>query len=486
MQINDEVLTQIEREAVKDSFFEFFISFWGVISKEDLSINWHIPFLCEELQDLSFYIVNRLEKPYDEIINIPPGTTKSTICTVMWPVWLWTQDQSIKIITNSHSSGLAIEHATKSRDLIESDKFKRLFPEIVLRPDKSAKGFYENTGGGSRYSTSTGSSAIGMHAHVILHDDPSDPKQVFSEAMRAQVEEKIKELSTRKVNKLNTITVTIMQRLHEQDATGYMLSVDKTINHFCLPAELSESVKPAKLKEFYINGLLDPVRQSQQVLDDAKRELGSARYAGQYEQKPTVPGGNIVKESWFPKIDYATFQAISKGHAKHFFADTAFTEKKENDPTGIIGTCNIGNLLYVFAATKVRMKFPDLCRFLPSFVLQNGYNRTSTVRIEPKANGLSVIDQLREVTGLNVVGVSSPLLKDSKRTRLETTSPTIEAQRVILVQGDWNESFTDEICGFPGKTHDEYVDLICYAVDFHLSGNNDIADEVAERAARML
>ena len=75
--------------------------------------NWHIPYLCEELQKLSKYIVHREPKPYDLIVNIPPGTTKSTIVTIMWPVWLWTQDPTIRIITNSYSGGLSIEHATK-------------------------------------------------------------------------------------------------------------------------------------------------------------------------------------------------------------------------------------------------------------------------------------------------------------------------------------------------------------------------------------
>lgn len=59
--------------------------------------------------------------------------------------------------------------------------------------------------------------------------------------------------------------------------------------------------------------------------------------------------------------------------------------------------------------------------------------------------------------------------KDSKETRLFAASPTVEGGRVVLVDGAWNEAFVDEVCGFPTKPHDEYVDVLCYAIDYHIS-----------------
>lgn len=112
------------------------------------------------------------------------------------------------------------------------------------------------------------------------------------------------------------------------------------------------------------------------------------------------------------------------------------------------------------------MKFPDLIRFIPSYVKEHGYTQRSTIRIEPKANGLSVIDQLEETTGLNVTKTPSP--KEDKETRLNAASASVEGGRVVLVEGTWNEEFIDEICGFPVKPHDEYVDVLCYAINYHL------------------
>ena len=149
-----------------------------------------------------------------------------------------------------------------------------------------------------------------------------------------------------------------------------------------------------------------------------------------------------------------------------FFMDTAYTEKSNNDPTGIIATCKIGNDLYIIHGEKVRKEFPDLIRFIPNYVKSHGYTAKSTIRIEPKANGLSVIQQLKETTGLNVTKTPTPRrAKKHALTRLH--------QRLNVVELCWSmvrgiQTFIDEVCGFPSKPHDEYVDILCYAIDYHL------------------
>jgi predicted phage terminase large subunit-like protein len=387
----------------------------------------------------------------------------------MYPAWLWTQDATIRIITNSYSADLSIEHAVKSRDIIISDKYKRLFPNIVIRRDKAAKSSYENTVTGARYTTSTGGTITGKHAHIILNDDPLNPAQAASDADRLTANEHTKTLTSRKVNKANTPTITIMQRLHEMDVTGYILSIKGgKIKHICLPAELSDNVKPLELRKNYVKGLLDPVRLSREVLDEQLTDLGSRGYAGQYEQSPVAAGGNIIKKEWFQYIHRNDFERLHRKEPVVFFADTAYTEKTENDPSGIIATCRIGNHLYITHAKKFLLNFPNLIKTIPPYVHANGYTQASTVRIEPKANGLSVIDQLRVDTKLNINKTTTP--KDSKETRLNAASPVVECGRVHLVIGAWNEEFTDEICGFPAKAHDEYPDLLGYAIEYHLKG----------------
>lgn len=468
---------RVARDELRKDFFFFVQTFWDVIIKEQPVFNWHIPYLCEELQKLSVSIVKREPKPYDLIVNIPPGTTKSTITTIMFPVWLWTQDATIRVITNSYSGSLSIEHAVKSKDILESDKFRRLFPEIEIRRDKSGKQNYENTQTGYRYATSTGATITGFHAHVIINDDPINPKQAESEPLRTTGNEHTKTLSSRKIDKANTPVITIMQRLHEDDVTGFLLrKKGENIRHICLPAEDCDDVKPAELRTRYTDGLLDPVRLSHKVLDEAKIDLGSRGYAGQYMQTPSADGGNIIKEEWFRTISFADFHALHYQEPVHFFLDTAYDEKKkktDNDPSGIIAACRIKNNIYITNAKKVWKTFPDLLRFLPEYMNANDYDsERSTLRVEPKANGKSVVQQLIDSTSLNVTYTPTPT--DPKDVRLHAIAPKVECGRVFLVEGEWNEEFIDEVCGFPAKVHDEYVDLLGYAVNFFAEDDGDI------------
>ena len=78
---------------------------------------------------------------------------------------------------------------------------------------------------------------------------------------------------------------------------------------------------------------------------------------------------------------------------------------------------------------------------------------------------------------MNVTRTPTP--KDDKVTRLNAEAPKIECGRVYLVIDNWNEDFTDEICGFPVKEHDEYVDLIAYACNYHLPNTQNSTKDLA-------
>lgn len=480
MRITESMALQVVAEECRNNLFYFVKTFWDVIIKEDPVYNWHIPYLCDELQIVGEAIIKRQEKPYDLIINIPPGTTKSTIVTIMFPVWLWINDPSIRIISNSYSGALSVDHATKSKDIIMSEKFQRLFPYVQIRKDKSGKQNYENTQTGYRYATSTGATITGFHGHVIINDDPVNPKQAESESMRKIANDHTKTLSSRKVNKANTPIITIMQRLHQDDVTGYLLkNKGDKIKHINLPAEDCEDVEPSFLRQRYVDGLLDPMRLNRNVLEEAKIDLGSRGYAGQYMQRPSAEGGNIVKEDWFKHISQQDFYALRFNEPVHSFLDTAYDEKKaktDNDPSGILAACKIRGNIYIINAVQVWKSFPDLIKFLPEWMKSNYQDDRSTLRIEPKANGKSVVQELRAHSSLNVTEIKAPT--ESKGERLHAVSPKIECGRVWIVDGDWNDAFIDEVCGFPQRSHDEFVDILGYAINYFDNEEYDIPDNL--------
>jgi predicted phage terminase large subunit-like protein len=234
----------------------------------------------------------------------------------MFPAWVWTRMPEARIISASFDHILALTFARKSRDIVLSDKYQVTFlfkqdpktkkwrpsqdkdaTPIQLKDDQNSKSFYENTARGDRKTVGAGGNITGSHSHFIIVDDPINPKKALEDKSRKKINEWMTQtLPSRKVNKEISPTILIMQRLHQDDPTGHMLSKQKeNVKHICLPAEKSDLVKPARLKLKYVNGLLDPVRLSPTVLKEARDDLLEYGYAGQFMQSPVPAGGGSFK-----------------------------------------------------------------------------------------------------------------------------------------------------------------------------------------------
>lgn len=416
---------------------------------------------------------------------MPPQHGKSEIISRSFPAYALGRNPDLKIAGTSYSANLVEQFSRSIQRIIDSKEYQDIFPDTYLNGSNvrtDVKGYlrnvdiFETVGHKGFYkAVGVGGSLTGTPVDIAIIDDPvKDALEAYSSIYRERVWDWYTSvLLTRLHNESKQLF--IMTRWHDDDLAGRILKreADKwTV--LSIPAiretlEDGNDFDPRKVGE-----ALWPQRHSLERFLDAQKR--SPRFfSALYQQHPTVEGGNIIKEAWFGRISAFDFKKKRKYEPIIFFVDTAYTEKTSNDPTGILGSCMIGNDIYIVCGKKVNMKFPELCRFLPSYVRDNGYGSGSTVRIEPKANGISVIDQLRETTNLSVVATPSP--KDSKETRLNAASPFVESGRVYLVDGDWNEMFIDEVCGFPAKPHDEFVDLLCYSIDYHHRDFNELSDE---------
>ena len=140
-----------EAELCRRSFYYFVKTFWNIIIQEEPIYNWHIKYICDVLQNEALRVKNREDSKFDAIIiNVPPGSTKSTLCSQMFPLYCWINDPTIKLITASNTKELSMRDSTISRDILRSEKFQALFPEIQIKGDQDNKAKYENTLGGKR------------------------------------------------------------------------------------------------------------------------------------------------------------------------------------------------------------------------------------------------------------------------------------------------------------------------------------------------
>lgn len=301
----------------RSNFVDFVKEFWEVVPGAGRLIwNWHIGVICAELEKAAERLFLGLPREHDTVVNVPPGTSKSTVATILFPAWVWTRMPEARILSSSHTSDLVLDLAGKSRDVIGSDKYRAAFPEIQVREDTDAKGHYRNEQGGERkICTVAGVSPMGFHAHFLIIDDPIDPKKVLSEVELRTAQRFVEEeIVSRKVDKAVSVTFLIMQRLGMGDPTDVMVKAGRRPGAFpcrsiCLPAELSRggdgefgvgNVEPPELAKRYVGGLLDPRRLGRPVLDDY-RSRGELFYATQFLQRPYAALGGMFKSFYFNK-----------------------------------------------------------------------------------------------------------------------------------------------------------------------------------------
>ncbi len=422
------------------------------------------------------------------MVFIAPQHGKSEIVSRNFPAWVLGRNPDLKVIGCSYSSTLADGFSTSIQRTINSEKYQSVFTQTTLNGmnGRYVRGYKRNEDyfdivdhRGFYKAVGVGAGLTGTPADIAIIDDPvKDAMEAYSQNQREKVWEWYTSvLMTRLHN--DSKQLFIMTRWHEDDLAGRILRYEPDNWMILKIPAIRETLDDGNdFDPRQVGEALWEERHSLERLLAAKSRSAKV-FSALYQQSPTIEGGNIIRESWFRYISAEDFKR--KRHGKEleypivFFIDTAFTEKTSNDPTGIIGVCSIDSDLYVICAEKVNMKFPDLVRHIPEYVRDNGYNRFSSIRIEPKANGLSVIDQLAELTDLNVVSTPSP--SEGKETRLNAASPFVESGRVCIVKGLWNEEFISEVCGFPAMPHDEYVDLLCYAIDYCHDDAVDMTDE---------
>lgn len=455
--ISPDVLRLVTAESCRRSFFEFIVYFWDTVIDEEYQDNWHIRFIADEMQKAAERVFKNQPKEYDLIINVPPGSSKSTICTIMFPAWVWTRKAAARILSGSYSAELSTQHAVKSRDVLKSEKFQSLFPNLIrFKRDMDGKTAYENDSKGSRHITSPGGTATGKHAHFIIIDDPLNPEDAFSDVERKKAVRWVdKTLSSRKVNKRVTLTILIMQRLAEDDPTGHLLAKKgKPIRNICLPSELTDldNVKPKEAEAFYKDGLLDPVRLDRVVLAEAREDLGPIDYAGQHLQSPQAAAGNIFKREY-----WRYYEELPAGRPIRITQswDTAFKAKTLNDFNCCTTWAQYATGHYLIDYWEHKCEYPELKAQAKT---THAEHKPHGVLVEDKASGSVLIQELKKDTTIPIISI---LPESDKIARAMACTPTLAAGNVYLpTLKPWTAKIVDHAAAFPGVKNDDTEDSI--------------------------
>lgn len=446
---------KIQASLCRSSFYYFVKTFWPEIIPEKLVENWHMKYICQEMQKLAERVFKGEHKLYDEIFNVPPGTSKTTICSILFPAWVWIRMPSARLICCSHSEKLSLRSSASTRRVVKSELYRRLFPSIELRSDQDTKSEFANVFGGVRFAIGSGTQVMGSHAHFIIIDDPIDPQGVLSEVELEKINNWIiEQLSGRKVDKMVTVTILIMQRLHQSDPTA-MMGAKKNIKWVKLPATTQFEIQPIGLKKYYTKGLMDPKRLPQSALDTVQEgPRGAYVFAGQYGQDPVPPGGGMFKTKRIIEVEPTTKLPRFKTMVR--FWDKAGTLGSGAYTVGILMGLTAENRIFIIDVKRVQLDSWEREKLIRQTAHMDGKHVIVGLEQEGGSGGKeSVENTVRRLIGFKCKVINP---KGKKEERADPFSTQVNSGNVYMVKQYWNADYIDELKYFPFSTYKDQVD----------------------------
>lgn len=509
----DSTQIAIEKELYKRSLKDYTVAMWPHIEPgREFADNWHIDCIADHLQACRDKEIRRL------LINIPFRCMKSILVSIGYPTWIWCNEPGHQFFYVSHAERLALRDAMKSRRVIQTNWYQeRWGDKVQFAVDQNNKHKYETREGGYRVSFGFLSNYTGEGADTIVVDDPHDRDQAFSVAERTRALDQFdQKLMTRLNDPASGCVIIIMQRLHEEDVSGHVLSEIGGYTHLKIPMEyvpgqsFSTGIRNRRESEKKGETVIwkDPRSKEKElmwekrfppnIIAELKTTLGSYGYSGQMQQEPSPDEGGLLKRTyWRPwrRVQMPPFQYILQ------VWDTAVTEKQMSDYSARI---TFGIFVHPFSgklrammleAFRKKLEYPELRK-----EAQKAYTkyRADEASIEVKSSGMPLIQDLTRagltISPFHPVGRYGML---DKVARAQVIAPILEngavyypckidtLQDEIPEPRDWVLYVIDECAAFPASKNDDLTDCVTQGLMVLtqrglLENTNDPTDDVDE------
>lgn len=455
--------------AVLRKDFDSFINkvFHTINPSVEYQPNWHIRLIAEYLQAVQNGDIKRL------IINIPPRSLKSVCVGVAWPAWILGMDPSKRIMSASYSQVLSIKHSLDCRFVLSSNWYQQIFPKTILSKKHNQKSKFMTSENGFRFATSVGGSATGEGGDVLIIDDPHNPSQIHSLKMRTKVIEWFEQTFVTRLNNKNTGSIVlVMQRLHEEDLSGYLLATSNNWIHLKIPviAPKNQVFLMNNYEYQYIKGdILHSSRDSSEQLIKLEREVGVHNFAAQYLQEPISNNSAMLS-----KEDISYYETLPEQFNYLVQSwDTAIKVSENADYS--VCTCwgVLDKKYYLISLFRQKLTYPELKSKVDK--LAKRYSPKS-ILIEDKASGQQVIQDLRLDGLANIIAIKPKL---DKITRFASVLSLFQAGAVQLPkQAAFNSILLCELLAFPNCKNDDIIDSISQFLNF-------IKDRTGKKPARI-
>jgi len=409
------------------------------------------------------------------IVCLPPRHSKSEFASTFLPAWMMGLRGNLKIIQTTHTAELAIRFGRKVRNIIDSEDYQEVFPDLKLQADNKSAGRWTTNQDGESFYAGVGGAITGRGADLLIIDDPHSEQDAMSPtAMDAAYEWYTS--GPRQRLQPGGIIVIVMTRWSTKDLVGKVLKKQGDDDYADqwevveFPAIMPESETP-----------LWPEFWKKEELLSVKASLPISKWNSQWLQQPTAQTGAIVKRDWWqiweldevPPYSYV-IQSYDTAYSRKETADySAITtwavfQPKDGDPDQII----------LLDAKRLRLDFPELKRLAWD---EYKYWEPDCVLIEAKATGTPLTQELRRM-GIPVTAYS-PSRGQDKVARMNSVAPIFESGMVWATEDTFAEEVIEEMASFPYGDHDDYCDsstmaLMRFRQGGFLTLDNDYPDEV--------
>lgn len=300
--MNQRDILALEKTVLERSFRLFVQDAWQHIDGDEFIPGMHVDAICEHLQAVAEGRLKRL------LINIPPGFAKSLLVSVLYPAWVWTTQPEHKFLSTSFQFDLSQRDSRKMRQLVMSDWYQLRWP-IALKGDQNEKANFENQSSGKRV-VKAYNSLTGDRGNTVIVDDPHSVHLGWNDTDRKAVVQTFKAaVPSRLHSRKRDSIIVVMQRLHQEDVSGYILDhPEQGYVHLCIPQEYEGNADPNGL------GWCDPRTSEGELIcpelmgeDEVRKEreqLGPVDYAGQHQQTPTPREAGELDPALFNRFDH--------------------------------------------------------------------------------------------------------------------------------------------------------------------------------------
>ncbi len=445
-------LAQIEKnEFSQNNFIGFVRTVWP-----DFIAGRHHKIIAEKLERVAKGELKRL------IINMAPRHTKSEFASYLFPAWMMGKNPKMKIIQATHTTELAVNFGRKTKNLIDSDEYKEIFPEVQLAADSKASGRWDTSKGGMYYAVGVGSNLAGRGGDLVIIDDPHSEQTAMSVSGFDDAWDWYTGGPRQRLQPGGSI-VLVQTRWSEKDMTGQLLRA-------MAKDPLADQWEVVELPAIFDDGKpCWPEYWSLEDLTSVKASIPPGKWNAQYQQNPTGEENAIIPREWWKKWEKNTVPNLQYVIQSY---DTAFTKRETSDFSaittwGVFYPNESGQPgLILLDSKKGRWDFPEL----KEVALENyKFWDPDTVIVEAKASGLPLTHELRNM-GIPVVNFT-PSKGNDKVSRVHSVSPLFEAGMVWVPDEVFADELIEEVAAFPNGEYDDLVDSMTQALMRYRQGN---------------